>query len=48
MIDEKHEIDTNLSQEREELEALYRLKGFEEPLLTDMIDTLMSDSNQLL
>jgi hypothetical protein len=48
MIDEKHEIDTNRTQEREELEALYRLKGFEDPLLTDVIDTLMSDSNQLL
>ena len=48
MIDEKNEIDTNRAQEREELEALYRLKGFEDPLLTDVIDTLMSDSNQLL
>ena len=48
VAEEKHEITHNRSQEREELTAMYKLKGFEEPLLTQVIDVLMSDDHQLL
>lgn len=45
---ERYEIETNRSQEREELAALYAAKGFEGKLLEDVIDVLMSDNDRLL
>lgn len=46
--EEKWEIDHNREQERDELTALYRAKGFEGKLLSDVIDVLMSDGDLLL
>lgn len=46
--EEKHEIETNREEEREELTEMYEAKGFEEPLLTSVIDVLMADDNKLL
>ena len=48
LAQEKFEIDHNRAQEREELKALYQLKGFEGQLLEDVVDTLMADSERLL
>lgn len=48
MAEEKHEIDFNRAQEREELKALYRLKGFQGKLLDDVIDVLMADGDRAL
>lgn len=45
---EKWEIEHHRGQEREELEALYRLKGFEGKLLDDVLDVLMADNDRLL
>ncbi|MCH9609707.1 MAG: hypothetical protein S4CHLAM45_00970 [Chlamydiales bacterium] len=45
---ERHEIEHNREQEREELTALYAAKGFEGKLLEDVIDVLMSDNDRLL
>jgi len=45
---EKWEIDHHRPQEKEELKALYRAKGFEGKLLDDVIDVLMADSDRLL
>jgi hypothetical protein len=45
---EQQEIQENRSQEREELKALYRAKGFQGQLLDDVIDVLMADSDRLL
>lgn len=45
---EKNEIVHNRPQEREELVALYRLKGFEGKLLDDVVDVLMADQDRLL
>jgi vacuolar iron transporter family protein len=45
---EKFEIEHHRPQEREELTALYRAKGFEGKLLEDVIDVLMSDQDRLL
>lgn len=45
---EKWEIDHHRHQEREELKALYRAKGFEGKLLEDVVDVLMADSDRLL
>lgn len=45
---EKYEIEHNRDQEREELTALYRAKGFEGQLLEDVITVLMADQNRLL
>lgn len=45
---EKWEIDHNRSQERDELKALYRAKGFEGKLLEDVMDVLMADGDRLL
>lgn len=45
---EKWEIQHNRSQEREELTALYRAKGFQGKLLKDVMDVLMSDEDILL
>ncbi|MCF7806545.1 MAG: VIT1/CCC1 transporter family protein [Simkaniaceae bacterium] len=46
--EERNEIRTNRPQEKEELEAMYRLKGFEGELLEQVIDTLMADDSRLL
>lgn len=46
--EEKHEIETNREEEREELTEMYVAKGFREPLLTKIIDVLMADDNKLL
>ncbi len=48
MEQEKYEIENNRDQEREELKALYRAKGFEGKLLDDVIDVLMADNDRLL
>ena len=48
MEQEKYEIENNRDQEREELSALYRAKGFEGKLLEDVIDVLMADNDRLL
>lgn len=45
---EKYEIEHHRPQEREELMALYRAKGFEGKLLEDIVDVLMSDQDRLL
>lgn len=45
---EKYEIEHHRPQEREELIALYRPKGFEGKLLDDVIDVLMKDEDRLL
>lgn len=46
--EEKYEIENNREEEREELTEMYQAKGFKEPLLTKIIDVLMSDDNKLL
>ena len=48
VLEEKNEIATNRSEEREELTDMYRAKGFTEPLLTKIIDVMMADDNKLL
>lgn len=48
IAEEQWEIEHHREQEKEELTALYRLKGFEGKLLGDVITTLMSDDNRLL
>jgi len=48
MEEEKHEIEHNRNQEREELKALYRAKGFQGNLLEDVMDVLMADNDRLL
>lgn len=48
VAEEKHEIEHNREEEREELTEMYRAKGFSEPLLTKIIDVLMADDNKLL
>lgn len=45
---EKWEIDHNRPQERDELTELYKAKGFEGKLLSDVIDVLMADGDRLL
>lgn len=45
---EHYEIEHHRSQEREELKALYTSKGFQEPLLGQVVDVLMADENRLL
>ncbi|KAF3362322.1 Uncharacterized protein PHSC3_001151 [Chlamydiales bacterium STE3] len=45
---EKWEIEHNRDQEREELQELYRAKGFEGQLLEDVTDVLMADGDRLL
>ncbi len=47
-LEEKEEIDRNRPQEREELVALYGLKGFSGPLLDKVVDVLMADKDRLL
>jgi hypothetical protein len=46
--EESYEIENHREQERLELKELYQLKGFEEPLLSQVIEVLMSDSDRLL
>lgn len=48
IAEEKHEVDTNRSMEKEELKEIYALKGFEGKLLDDVVDVLASDNNRLL
>lgn len=45
---EKYEIEHHRPQEREELEALYREKGFSGKLLDEVVDVLMADQDRLL
>ena len=46
--EEKYEIENNREEEREELTEMYKAKGFSQPLLSQIIDVLMSDDNKLL
>lgn len=46
--EEKWEIEHQREQEREELRELYQARGFSEPLLSQVTDTLMADDNRLL
>ncbi len=48
VADEKNEIETNREEEKSELTAMYKAKGFTEPLLSKVIDVLMADDNKLL
>lgn len=45
---ERDEIRNNYDHEREEVRALYAAKGFSEPLLTQIVDTLCADEDRLL
>lgn len=45
---ERYEIEHHRSQERDELKALYSLKGFEGDLLEQVVDVLMADDDRLL
>ena len=45
---EKYEIENHRPQEREELLALYRSKGFQGKLLEEVCDVLMADQDRLL
>lgn len=45
---ERMEIRENFDGEREEVRALYAAKGFREPLLGQIVDTLCSDDDRLL
>ncbi len=47
-FEEKREIECNRDQEKEELKALYRVKGFEGELLDDVVNVLMADSERCL
>ncbi len=46
--EEKWEIEHHPSQEKEELKAMYELKGFSGKLLDEVVDVLMADDNRLL
>ena len=46
--EEQAEIQENRPQEREELVALYGVKGFSGPLLDTVVDVLMADQERLL
>ncbi len=45
---ERDEIRHHFEHEREEVRALYAAKGFREPLLTPIVDTLCADDDRLL
>ncbi|MDR3624952.1 MAG: VIT1/CCC1 transporter family protein [Chlamydiales bacterium] len=45
---EHYEIEHHRNQEREELRALYSKKGFQGPLLEQVVDVLMADEERLL
>ncbi len=46
--EEKWEIEHHRDQEKQELEALYKAKGFSGKLLQDVVEVLMADDNRLL
>lgn len=46
--EERYEIEHHRPQEKEELSALYKAKGFSGKLLEEVIDILMADDNRLL
>lgn len=46
--EEQYEISHHREQEKQELEALYKAKGFSGKLLEEVIDILMADDNRLL
>jgi vacuolar iron transporter family protein len=46
--EERWEIEHHRPQEREELRALYRVKGFSGQMLEEVVDVLMADDNRLL
>ncbi len=46
--EERWEIEHHREQEREELFELYRAKGFEGELLSEVVNVLMADDNRLL
>lgn len=46
--EERWEIEYNRKEEKEELKELYRYKGFEEPLLEEVVTVLMADNDRLL
>lgn len=46
--EERWEIEHHRPQEKEELRALYRAKGFSGKLLDEAVDVLMADDNRLL
>lgn len=46
--EERWEIEHHREQEREELLALYEIKGFKGKLLEEVVDVLMADDNRLL
>ncbi len=46
--EERYEIENHRPQEREELAALYKAKGFKGPLLEEVLDVLMADDDRLL
>lgn len=45
---ERHEIRTDIEHEREEVRVLYAAKGFTDPLLSQIVDTLSADEDRLL
>ena len=45
---ERTEIRTNFEHEREEVRELYAAKGFRDPLLTQIVETLSADDDRLL
>ena len=45
---ERHEIRTDPEHEREEVRELYAAKGFRDPLLNQIVDTLAADDDRLL
>jgi len=46
--EERWEIEHHRSQEKQELEALYKAKGFTGKLLQEVVEVLMADDNRLL
>ncbi len=48
MDEERSEIEHNRSQEKEELKALYKAKGFQGKLLDEVVDVLMADGDRAL
>lgn len=46
--EERWEIEHHRPQEKQELKELYRAKGFEEPLLDQVVEVMMADDNRLL
>lgn len=48
ITEEKWEIEHHRDQEKQELEALYKAKGFSGKLLQEVVEVLMADDNRLL